>query len=58
MNRSTQQYAPWSEDTEEDEAQLMSKEQMVHAADRVIARMRRPRPQEPRGLHKPPKNVR
>jgi hypothetical protein len=36
------QYAPWSEDTE-DEGQPMTKEQMQHAAERAIAYMRRPR---------------
>jgi hypothetical protein len=51
MKKSTLQYAPWSEDTE-DEGQPMTKEQIEQAAERAAAYMRRPRPQEPKG---PPK---
>ena len=57
MSRLTRQYAPWSEDTE-DEGQPMTKEQMLRAAERAIAYIRRPRPEEPHGLHRLEKNVR
>jgi hypothetical protein len=52
MRESTRQYAPWSEDTE-DEGQPMTAEQMRRAAGNAALAMRRPRPQEPHGLQKP-----
>jgi hypothetical protein len=36
----------------------MTKEQMLRAAERAIAYIRRPRPEEPHGLHRLEKNVR
>jgi hypothetical protein len=53
MRVSTRQYAPWSEDTE-DEGQPMTDEQIRIASERAAASLRRPRPQEPHGLQKRP----